>query len=454
MGQTVRSYLRIAIILAVVLVIFPFQALAASPDICILRTSAASLQTVLDKYNLQLLGSVDGSHDLYLVQEPADVPPGTMDALVRADAAVQNFEELVPAIIPEGPATLQSATMNSATSGLPTVASNRTYVSLAGDSVWSVYANQPAVNLINLNSARQISTGKGTIAIIDTGIDPRHPVLKRWITTGYDFVNNIVGSASEWTDLNQSTVAFLDQSTVAFLDGSNPAILNQSTVAFLDQSTVAFLDTSAIPGAFGHGTMVAGIVHLVAPTAKIMPLKAFRADGTSNSYDIIRAIYYAVDHGADVINMSFSMASPSTELVRAINYAADHGVICVASAGNLGSDTLSFPAALRNVIGVASTTSADLRSQFSNFGSGLVALAAPGEAIVTTYPGGHYAAVWGTSFSAPFVSGVPALLQQYYSNTNYNSSMNSLSHAKQLTTDLGFGRVDVYQALTYNWKNN
>jgi subtilisin family serine protease len=453
MKQTARSYIKVLIILAIILAVFPLQGLAATPDICILRTGASSLQTVLNKYNLQLIGAVDGAHDLYLVQEPADAPAGTMDAIVKADPAVQNFEELVPAVIAENPATLQAAAMNSATSGLPTVASNKTYVTFSGDSAWSVYVNQPSVGLINLDNARQYATGKGTVAIIDTGIDPNHPVLKRWITPGYDFVNNVLGSASEWIDLNQSTVAFLDQSTVAFLDGSNPAILNQSTVAFLDQSTVAFLDTNGLPAAFGHGTMVAGIVHLVAPAAKIMPLKAFRADGTSNSFDIIRAIYYAVDHGADVINMSFSMASPSTELVRAINYAADHGVICVASAGNLGSDSLSFPAALRNVIGVASTDSADVRSQFSNFGSGLVALAAPGEGIVTTYPGGHYAAVWGTSFSAPFVSGVPVLLQQYYSSTNYNSSMNSLSHAKQLTTDLGFGRIDVYKALTYNWKN-
>ncbi|MBZ5554602.1 MAG: S8 family serine peptidase [Acidobacteriia bacterium] len=451
MRQNARQHFRVALILAIFLITVPLQ--AATGDICILRTSASSLQTVLNKYNLQLLGSVDGAHDVYLVQEPVTASPLNMDAIVKADPAVQNFEELVPAVIPESPATLQAGTMSPSTGSLANLASSQSFVNYAGDSVWSSYVNQPAANIINLSNAHQYATGKGTIAIIDTGVDPNHPVLKRWVTTGYDFVNNVMGSASEWVDLSQSTVAFLDQSTVAFLDGSNQAVLNQSTVAFLDQSTVAFLDTNNLPVAFGHGTMVAGIVHLVAPTAKIMPLKAFRADGTSNSYDIIRAIYFAVDHGADVINMSFSMASPSTELVRAINYAADHGVICVASAGNAGSDTLSFPAALRNVIGVASTAWNDSRSAFSNYGSGLVALAAPGEAIVTTYPGNHYAAVWGTSFSAPFVSGAPALIEQLYSNTSYNSSMNSLSHAKQLTTDLGFGRLDLYQALTYLQKN-
>jgi subtilisin family serine protease len=194
--------------------------------------------------------------------------------------------------------------------------------------------------------------------------------------------------------------------------------------------------------------MVAGIVHLVAPTAKIMPLKAFQADGSSNTFDILRAIYYAVDNGANVINMSFSLAGSSQEFVRAINYATDHGVICVASVGNDGADQLKYPAALRNVIGVASTNNLDVRSTFSNFGSGLVTLAAPGEAIITTYPGGHYAAAWGTSFSTPFVSGAPGLLLQYDPRTDFFRGVDALSHAKELTSDLGYGRLDVYHALS------
>src|SRR2546422_6667019 len=105
-----------------------------------------------------------------------------------------------------------------------------------------------------------------------------------------------------------------------------------------NQSTASILDTTQVPQAFGHGTMVAGIIHLVAPTAQIMPLKAFKADGTSNLFDILRAIYFAVDHGAKVINMSFSMVNSSPELVRAINYANGHGLICVSSAGNTRSE--------------------------------------------------------------------------------------------------------------------
>ena len=86
---------------------------------------------------------------------------------------------------------------------------------------------------------------------------------------------------------------------------------NGSTLALVDQSTASHIDLSQLPHAFGHGTMVAGLIHLAAPAAKIMPLKAFDADGNANIFDIERAIYYAVDHGARVINMSFSSADTS-----------------------------------------------------------------------------------------------------------------------------------------------
>src|SRR2546426_9667854 len=106
---------------------------------------------------------------------------------------------------------------------------------------------------------------------------------------------------------SQSTASILDQSTASILDQNTIVILNQSTASILDQSTASILDTRQVPQTFGHGTMVAGIIHLVAPAARIMPLKAFEADGTAHLFDILRAIYYAVDHGAKVINMSFSL---------------------------------------------------------------------------------------------------------------------------------------------------
>jgi len=231
------------------------------------------------------------------------------------------------------------------------------------------------------------------------------------------------------------------------LDQANPAQVNQSTVAVLDQSTVAVLDSSQY-AAFGHGTMVAGIVHLVAPQAKIMPLKSFQADGSGYSSDILRAIYYAAKNGAKVINMSFSYSTSSPELESAVNYAASKGVILVASAGNDGKQVLVYPGALKNVIDVASTTNTDTVSKFSNYGAPPVWLAAPGEAVVTTYPWGTYAAGWGTSFSAPFASGAAALLVNVSQKCNQSSAFNALAHAQWISApQVGNGRLDTYQAV-------
>jgi len=194
--------------------------------------------------------------------------------------------------------------------------------------------------------------------------------------------------------------------------------------------------------------MVAGIVHLVAPTAQIMPLKAFHADGSGYLSDVLRAIYFAAQNGANVINMSFSVATYSQEMVSAIKFASRHQVICVASAGNDGQDEFVYPAALGNVMGVASTTNSDTLSSFSNYGSDVVWVAAPGEGVITTYPFGTYAAGWGTSFSAPQVSGAAALLLSINSHCNESCAEQSLAHANPISADVGNGRLDLYQAVS------
>ena len=147
------------------------------------------------------------------------------------------------------------------------------------------------------------------------------------------------------------------------MDPLTIAQLNQSTAVILEQSTAVILESQPLPSGFGHGTMVAGLVHLVAPTAKIMPLRVFEPDGTGEIYNVIRAIYYAVDHGATVINMSFSLGNWSDELVRALNYASNHRVVLAASAGNAGKETVAFPAGFRTVLGVGSTDMQDRRAR-------------------------------------------------------------------------------------------
>jgi subtilisin family serine protease len=105
-----------------------------------------------------------------------------------------------------------------------------------------------------------------------------------------------------------------------------------------------------------------------------------------------------------------------------------------------------WPAAYSDVIGVAATNNQKIRSLFSNFGNSLVAVAAPGEGVITTYPQQHYAQVWGTSFSAPLVSGGASLLLDMNLKTNETMAVSDLSHATAIGQQLGAGELDLYQA--------
>src|SRR5207253_3914164 len=377
-------------------------------DEFILRCSPEAVQEVVRRHGLTLIHSHE-SQDIHFVRAPATAHPEHFLSNLRSDPDVQGIEADTDVMFPEARPGLK---VDQSTASILDMLRNRSVGPFYGSRVLSSYVNQPAIMLIRSAEAHQLATGAGIVAVIDTGVDPNHPVLKASLVPGFDFTRNLPGIPSEFADLGQSTASILDQSTASILDQQTILILNQSTASILDQSTASILDTRQVPRTFGHGTMVAGIIHLVAPTAQIMPLKAFRADGSSNLFDILRAVYFAVDHGAKVINMSFSFAGPSEELMRAMNFASERGVVCVSSTGNLGKETLAFPASFQNVLGVASTNNLDVRSTFSNFGAALADMAAPGEAIISTFPGKHYAAAWGTSFSTPFVSGAVALLVQ------------------------------------------
>jgi subtilisin family serine protease len=317
-----------------------------------------------------------------------------------------------------------------------------TPVSYYGTTVWEGYATQPAVNIINLpgfqSQQNPSSTGSGVVGVIDTGVDPGHPALQGALLQGYDFTRNQT-AGSELGDVSQSTMAVVN--------GAAPAQVNQSTMAVVNQQGSSTFSQSQY-AAFGHGTMVAGVIHLVAPGAQIMPLKSFRADGTGSLSNVLRAIYYATQNGADILNMSFAFSSYSQELASAVNYATRKGVVCIASVGNDGQQEMVYPAGLNNVIGVASTSNGDTLSSFSNYGQPPVWIAAPGEGIITTYPYGTYAAGWGTSFSAPFVTGTVALLRGLSANINQSSAASAISHAVYISPALGNGRLDVIQATT------
>ena len=332
---------------------------------------------------------------------------------------------------------------------LGTLFATRAGTTFYGSHVLAAYVNQPGTGMIELAQAHvSFGAGSGIVAIIDTGVDTGHPALVDALIPGYDFTRDQPNTVSELHDLTPAAAAALNQSTVEILDTKKSVVaLSQSTVEILDQSTVEILDAQGLPSAFGHGTMTAGLVHLVAPNARIMPLKAFRSDGSASLYDIDRAIRYATDHGANVINMSFSYTADSPVLKAAIDYATSHGVLAVASSGNDGKETAVYPASYPYVIGVGSTNYSDRRSPFSNHGKS-ARTSAVGEALVTLYPGGNYAAVWGTSFSTALVSGAAALMRPLHPKLRYDSFCDALDSGVRVDLDMGDARLDLSRSLT------
>ena len=328
---------------------------------------------------------------------------------------------------------------DSGASTAPNYLTDKAPTNYCGTTVWHGYVVQPGNVLIRTTTTQSTFgvTGLGsTVAVIDTGVDPNHPALSGVLVKGYDFTRNVSGG-SEASDVKASPD----------MSDADSATVNQRTVAVLDQRTVAVLDGTGY-SAFGHGTMTAGIVHLVAPQAKIMPLKAFGPNGSGYDSDIIRAIYYAAANGANVMNMSFDFASNSKELATAVKYAQGKGIIMVASAGNDGKYEFVYPGALPNVINVASTSNQDGQSTFTNYGTPPVFMAAPGEGIMTLYPWGTYAAGWGTSFSTPLVAGTAALMLGRNGNCTPAKVASGLRHdAIIFNPQLGWGRLDTYLAV-------
>jgi thermitase len=249
--------------------------------------------------------------------------------------------------------------------------------------------------------------------------------------------------------LDQSSGSFLDQSSGSFLDQSSASFLDQSSASFLDQSSASFLDGSANP-AYSHGTLTVGVIAAIAPDAMIMPLRAFDDSGNADYFVLAKAIRYAANHGAQVINMSFGTLDNSKSIKNAIDYAKGKGVILVASAGNSNTSAPQYPAAYSGVLTTAATNLSDVKASFSNYGSS-VYVDAPGVNLILPYPGGYYALVSGTSFSSPEVAATAALVRSIrssgVSSSISNTAINIDSRNPNYRYQLGNGRIDVFRAV-------
>jgi subtilisin family serine protease len=431
-----------------ILIILFFLLLALVPASAqtqyILGTSPASVDAVAAKYGLAVVDELSAEGGVYLVTAPASILPKQLLGQVAADPRVTSFELNATMEASEvEPRTKVQVNLGAIQSGL----SDTGTLTFAGATVRNLYVNQPASSLIRLGLMTLPASSLPIVAIIDTGVDPSHSALAGVLMPGYDFTQSQAGIPNELNDLSTTSSTALSQSASVPLSQKTDVLLQQSTVVILDQSTVVILDGNGpLPADFGHGTMVAGLVHLVAPSAQIMPLKAFKSDGSATLSDIISAIYYAADHGANVISMSFDTDTASPHLKQAIAYAQSKGAICVAAAGNEGEQELTYPAGFSGVIGVGSTTPTDGRSVFSNYSVPSVFMAAPGEGLITTYPGNNYAAAWGTSFSTALVTGAVAQMFETADALSLITATDALEQGHPLSESLGLGesRLDVF----------
>jgi thermitase len=247
-------------------------------------------------------------------------------------------------------------------------------------------SEQYAASALNLSCAAALSLGEGTtVAVIDTGAQLDHPQLAPNFegVARYDFVDD---------DRNPT---------------ERPVGLDADGDGDKDEM-------------FGHGTHVAGIVDLVAPSAKIMPLRVLNTEGYGNTFTIAKAISFAKGEGADVINLSLGSRSRSRLLQEVIDEATKNGVVVAAAAGNSNTARPHYPAAadggMSSADGLVAVTSVNRyqkKSDFANYGI-WVDIAAPGDDIRSAFPTSVYADWSGTSMATPFVSGQAALIRTVY----------------------------------------
>lgn len=206
-----------------------------------------------------------------------------------------------------------------------------------------------------------------TIAVIDSGVCFNHPDLQgRFLDNGFDFVDSDNDPSDEM--------------------GHGCAI------------------SGIIAAHIDNGIGIAGIT----PHANILPIRVLDAQGIGTYANVMSAIHYAVDNGADIINLSLGGQNYSQLLEQAVNYATTNGVHVVAGSGNTGQQGVLYPAKFNRVIAVGSSDINGNRSTFSTYGNEVDTLA-PGENIITTALSGGYSYFTGTSMAAPHVSALLAL---------------------------------------------
>lgn len=377
-----------------------------------------------------------------VVQETAEVIPGEVLVKFRDEATAGN--------VAQARGLEMAASVGAAGNGLPAVASTRgrpvdqvlaelrsdpaveyaepSYrVQLLDDgAIAAVGVNDPmtagqySLDRMRVRDAWSLATGTaGVVAVLDTGVQQDHPDLSGRVLAGRDFVNNDALAADD----------------------------------------------------NGHGTWVAGIIAArpndgygiagVSWSGTILPVKIMNSSGTGSTSALVSGIIWAADNGATVINMSVGGFPYSQAVQDAVTYAWNKGAVLVGAAGNNNREESFYPASMNNVISVSATQPQDEFSHWSSYGPA-VDVSAPGSSVLTTNctastcpnpEWGSHTYISGTSFAAPNVAGVVALIRATYPTWSPQQVVDRLYAT---VDDLGYagwdnrygrGRVNAYRAL-------
>ena len=308
--------------------------------------------------------------------------------------------------------------------------------------VYSVYQQPSCWGLESINAPNAWAMSHGdpsvVVAVIDSGIDSSIPQL----------------IASMWTNADEVPGNGIDDDRNGYIDDVHGWDFRDN-------------DSSSLVGSpiHRHGTFVASIIAAqpgrypivgVAPGARLMDIRFLDSQNQFGSADwgmFERAVNYAVDNGADIINLSiFANSRPPSSFERALDRARARDIVIVGISGNLGKNEVMYPGRCGSVLAVSAITSSGLLAAFSNRGPEVI-FCAPGDDITSFAPGEHPFTDSGTSFAAPYVTAVLALLFSVNPTLTADEAIRILTDT---ATDLGsrgrdnlygYGLIDAWAAL-------
>lgn len=242
-----------------------------------------------------------------------------------------------------------------------------------------VFREQAAAQMIRTNAAHAEQSGGGAlVAVLDAGIESLHPELRPRVMVGLG-------------------ANFVDDGPVV---GVMPDGIDNDGDGRVDEGVQ-------------HGTLVAGLVNLAAPSARIMPVRVLDEEGHGTDFALVRGILHAIRGHADVINLSVGMTHRSGIVAKAVSQARYAGIVIVGAAGNRGVEACDYPARFSDVIAVAAVDENRIGAAWSNRDS-RIDLSAPAVQNISTYAADGFGRWDGTSFATPLVAGGAALVVERY----------------------------------------